>query len=68
MLQITFHNLQFQEVPGYALYVKYFASLQEIIDLFNQQMGKSVRKLYNQYGQELPLTYKLQKTGLDVYY
>ena len=27
-----------------------------------------VTKVYNQYGQDIPLTYKIQKTNLDLFY
>ena len=68
MLEIVFHNIQLKGATGYSLSVKYFETLQNILEQFNEQMGKSVKKLYNKYGQELPLSYRIQKTGLEVYF
>lgn len=31
-------------------------------------MNQMVTKVYNQYGQDIPLTYKIQKTNLDLFY
>lgn len=50
------------------VYIKYFATLAETLMIFNEQTHRSVEKLYNQYGQLIPLTYNVQKTGLEVYF
>lgn len=50
------------------VYIKYFDYLSDVLQKFNEQYNKDIGKIYNQYGQELPLTYRVQKTGLEVYY
>ena len=67
MLNVTFNNIQLKGASGYTISVKYHETLEEIVNIFNEQMGKSIKKVYNQYGQELPLTYRVQKTGLEIY-
>lgn len=49
-------------------YIKYFDYLSNVLENFNNKHNKDLNRLYNQYGQEIPLIYRVQKTGLDVYY
>lgn len=55
--------------------VKYFEQLTVALDKFNQIYDHptmnpriNISKVYNQYGQEIPLTYKVQKTNLELFY
>jgi len=52
--------------------INYFETLASVLEKFNQQqynkLGFRVTKLYNKYGQEIPLTYHVQKNNLDVYW
>ena len=48
--------------------IDYFVPLIEVLNKFNSETGYGINRLYNRFGQELPFCYKVQKTGLDVYY
>jgi hypothetical protein len=51
--------------------INYFEPLSSILEKFNNHYNKTgieVAKLYNKFGQEIPLTYRVQKTNLDVYF
>lgn len=52
--------------------IKYFESLENTLiklnQIYSQKLGEEIEEVYNQYGQKIPLTYRVQKTGLKVYY
>jgi hypothetical protein len=55
--------------------VKYFEPLTVALDKFNEIYNHPsmkpaiyIIKVYNQYGQDIPLTYKIQKTNLELFY
>lgn len=55
--------------------VKYFEPLTTAVDKFNDiynhpsmKPPTHITKVYNQYGQDIPLTYKIQKTNLELFY
>lgn len=50
------------------IYIKYFATLAEALESFNEQTRRDISVLYNEFGQVIPLTYNIQKTGLEVYF
>jgi hypothetical protein len=47
---------------------RYFDTLKEALEKFNNIHNKNVTELFNQFGQKIPLTYHVQKTGLTLYY
>jgi hypothetical protein len=53
---------------GIQVYAKYYINLTEVLKSFNAKQGLDITKLYNRYGQEIPLSYRVQNTGLEVYY
>ena len=50
------------------LYIKYFEYLSIVLEKFNETHNKNISKLFNQYGQEIPLVYRVQKTGLETFF
>lgn len=58
----------FEEVRPIEIYIKYFEYLSDVLEKFNTFQKMKITKLYNQYGQEIPLTYRIQKTGLTVFF
>jgi len=59
-----------QNKKSQEIYINYFETLESAITKFNEikKPKSNLTKLYNQYGQEIPLNYNVQKTGLKVYY
>lgn len=47
---------------------RYFDTLQQAIEKFNDIYKKNITEVFNQFGQKIPLTYRVQKTGLNLYY
>jgi hypothetical protein len=52
----------------YQITVRYFMPLTDALDNFEEKVGWRIDKLYNIYGQEVPLTYKVQKSNIDFYF
>ena len=50
------------------IHIKYFESLHVVLEKFNTTYNKNITELFNQFGQQIPLTYRIQKTGLHLYY
>lgn len=57
------------------LNVNYYEQLITILDKFNKIYNHPamnppiyITKVYNQYGQDIPLTYRIQKTNLELFY
>lgn len=67
-ITVYFKRLGRNEKFPKTVYIKYFATLAEALEIFNEQTRLGIEKLYNEYGQVIPLTYNVQKTGLEVYY
>lgn len=68
MLKVIFYNLNHTEAANYEIYVPYWRTLEQILEIFNEQTGKDVEKVYNSFGQAIPLNYRIQKTNLELYY
>lgn len=47
---------------------KYFNPLEDALEKFNDVHDQNISKVYNRYGQEIPLTYRVQKTNLELFY
>jgi len=83
-LILHFYELSSLDIPieqrkSLDISVKYFETLQQALNNFNRsykrnyiesvnQNSKYITELFNQYGQKIPLTYHIQKTGLCLYY
>jgi hypothetical protein len=69
-LTLHFYELNSLEEQQKSLdiYLKYFDTLEQALEKFNQIHNKNITELFNQYGQKIPLTYRVQKTGLCLYF
>jgi len=67
-MSITLYFRKIGEDDRKSVFVKYFVTLAEALSIFNQQFRMNINILYNEFGQVIPLTYNIQKTGLIVYY
>lgn len=61
------------ETKSLEVNVKYFETLENTLTRFNELYRQTadqddVEEVFNQYGQKIPLVYRIQKTGLKVYY
>jgi len=66
-----FYPLNSDNVEAIRIRTNYFEPLNSVLEKFNNHHNKTnspISKLYNKYGQEIPLTYQIQKTNLDVYF
>lgn len=78
MLTINFYDkdLSMDEQRPKEVRIKYFEPLTMAVEKFNEiyacnrlkDPAPEISKVYNQYGQDLPLTYRIQKTNLDLFY
>jgi len=70
MLTLLFYSKDkpFEDQKPLEIRFKYFNPLEDALEKFNDIHDKNISKIYNRYGQEIPLTYRIQKTNFELFY
>ena len=68
MLTLLFYSKDKPKQNPVKITFKYFYPLSDALEKFNDLHDQNISKLYNQYGQEIPLTYRVQRTNLELFY